>query len=170
MNRDYIPYIVIAGCVLVTGALLLRSNAPPATPPLPSTEVIVQQLETGKTSEEKVAAVKQLIRHGKKARMQVRKALTVHRNDEPRVIMTLLQATRETRDYRSVPTAIELLEHPDPYVRGQANSAVCKIIGAEFGFQAKVDPKQQTAIIKMMKDDYEAGLPRLQEFYADQKE
>ncbi len=168
MKRDHIFFAIISGCVLLVGVLVFVSTRSPAEAPLQSVDEIVLELEESSTTEAKVAAAKKFIRHGSAARVEIRKALTSHQDDQPKVVDTLLQATIKTLDYRSMPTLLELLEHPDSYVRGRANAAICKILGADFGFDPNEDPKFQAEVREKIKADYKNSQQRLPEFYSDQ--
>ena len=50
--------------------------------------------------------------------------------------------------WEAMPQLVAALEDPDPRVRGQAGSAIRKILGVDFGFRAK-DPDRQKAVAKI---------------------
>ncbi|NQT38986.1 MAG: hypothetical protein HQ581_15925 [Planctomycetes bacterium] len=170
MNRDYVHYAIIAVAVVAVGATAAWYFIPEATESLDPPEVVAERLNEGVTVETKVEAARDLIRHGEMARVEVRTALAAHRRHEPEVIAPLLQATMKSRDHRSLPTVIELLEHPDPTVRGRAGSAVRKILGADFGFRANDPIEKRQEIIAKIRADFVHSGPRIQQFYEDQRQ
>jgi hypothetical protein len=168
MKREPVYYTVISVGMAVILALLIWQFWPQPAVTLDPPQVVAQRLASGKTTDEKVRAARDFIRHGPAARLQVRAALDEHAALAPEVVAPLLQATMKNRDYRSLPTVIQLLEHPDPLVRGRAGAAVRKILGADFGFRANATEDERARIISLIKQDYENAQPRIQEFYRDQ--
>ena len=170
MRRDHVYYAIIGAGLLTIVGLVIWQVRPEPEEPLDPPEVLVQKLNSNASKEEKVKAARDFIRHGEAARREVRVAVNQHQQYDREVVAPLLQATAKNRDYRSMPTLLKLLEHKDPLVRGRAGAAVQKILGADFGFDARATPEERARVIKMIKEDYQNGMGRLLEFYHDQPE
>lgn len=172
MTRQKIYYLIIAlnvTVVSVAGAMYAFSGVDsPKERPLDPPQVVVQRLKTAEKKAARVKAARDLIRHGERARVEIRSAVREHQHDDPEVLAPLVQATMKTRDHRSMPTLIELLEHPDPLVRGRAGAAIQKILGADFGYRANDPPQQRAKIVELIKQDYQNAQDRIREFYGDQ--
>ena len=168
MKREHLYYAVIAGGLLLVTFVAVVNYWPTRAAPLDPPAIVAQRLNTSSAPEEKIRAAQDFIRHGEMARVEIRAALEQHASYEPEVVAPLLQATGKTRDYRSMPTLLDLLEHPDPAVRGAAGAAVQKILGADFGFRANAPEDERAKLIKEMRHDFEVAGPRLQEFYNHQ--
>ena len=169
MDKQYVYYGVIAGGVLVMVAVAVFSLLGESEEPLDPPAVVERRLTTGETKDTKIKAARDLVRHGTRARMEIRRAVQQHEQYEPEVLAPLLQATMKTRDYRSMPELLELLEHEDPIVRGRAGAAVKKILGADLGFRAYDPPDKRAETIAKIRADYEVALPRMREFYGHQE-
>ena len=74
----------------------------------------------------------------------------------------------KNRDYRSMPSLLDLLEHEDSLVRGRAGAAVQKILGADFGFRANLPEDQRAKVIAVIRHDYELAKGRFSTVYGDQ--
>lgn len=167
MNRETVYYSIIGSAVVIVGLVtyLSRRSAPQST--LPAPRDLQQQVAAEAPTETKVHAARNLIRHGRAARTEVRQSLERHESQPPAVVVPLLQATAKNRDHRSLPTLVQLLEHPDSEVRGQAGVAVRKILGADFGFRANDPPDKRAKAVAHIKRDLEVAGPRIAEFYGD---
>jgi len=130
---------------------------------------VLERVETAPTEVERSQAARDLVRHGEAAREEIHTALVRKQPEEPEVIAPLLQATMKVRDHRSLPTAIDLLDHPDPLVRGRAGAAVREILGADFGFRANDPPEKRAKVVAMIKADYANAHQRIGEFYESQR-
>jgi hypothetical protein len=168
MKREQLYYAFIAGGLLLMTIVAVVNYWPSSEVPLDPPQVVAQRFNDSSAAEEKVRAARDFIRHGETARIEIRAALEQHSSLEPEVVAPLVQATGKTRDYRSMPTLLDLLEHPDPAVRGAAGTAVQKILGADFGFRANAPEAERAKLIKEMRHDYEVAGPRLREFYNNQ--
>jgi hypothetical protein len=168
MRREHFYYAFIAGGLLLVTIVAVVNYWPSADEPLDPPHVVAERFNTSSAPEEKIRAARDFIRHGENARVEIRAALSQHDALEPEVVAPLLQATGKTRDYRSMPTLLDLLEHPDPEVRGAAGTAVQKILGADFGFRANAPEDERARLIQEMRHDFEVAGPRLQEFYGNQ--
>lgn len=170
MKSEFVQYGIIGTAILLlAGVAAVYAWPDKKVEPLDPPEIVAERLEQSDSTDVKVRAAHDFIRHGERARVQVRQALASHANYEPEVVAPLLQATMKNRDLASAPTVIALLEHPDPKVRGRAGAAVRKILGADFGFRANDPPEKRRKIVKIIKDDFEFGQAHLQEIYRDQK-
>ena len=158
----------VAGVILLI--LLVWNFMGGVEPPLPPPAQLVDEVNSAATTEQRVAAARQLIRHGREARREVRSLLQSHSDYEPEVVAPIVQATGKNRDYRSMPLLLDLLDSPDPQVRGQSAVAVQKILGADFGFRANDPPEVRREVVKRMRADYAQALPRMQEYYSDQSQ
>lgn len=168
MKRDHIYYTVIGAGLLIIIAAVLWTTWPDAEEPLAPPVALAQQISSNAPKEEKVKAAQDFIRHGEAARVEIRTALDSYEQQPPEVVAPLLQATMKTRDYRSMPTLLKLLEHEDPVVRGRAGAAVQKILGADFGFRANASESERKKVIATIKQDYANSAARINEFYKDQ--
>lgn len=169
MNREKIYYSAIGGGLLCFVLIIVWQVWPDPIEPLDPPGVLAQRLETA-PPDQKVKAANDFVRHGEAARSEVRSALSQHQRHEPEVVAPLLQATMKNRDYRSMPTLLDLLEHEDPIVRGRAGAAIQKILGADLGFRANAPDEERTRVIKLIRQDYENGMSRMHEFYSGQRE
>jgi len=170
MKREHIYYAVIGvGLLIIVGTVVWQFRPEP-TEPLPPPEVVAEQLDTADSTEQRVQAARTFVRHGEAARQQVRTALEQHQRYEPEVVEPLVAATMKNRDYRSMPTLLELLEHEDPEVRGRAGAAIQKILGADFGYRANLPESERAKIVEFIRDDYEQALPQLQKHYGNQSQ
>ena len=167
MNREHIYYTIIGAGLLLVVAIVVWQVWPESTEPLDPPAVLSQKLETAPPAQ-KVKAAQDFVRHGAAARTEVRAALEQHQRYEPEVVAPLLQATMKNRDYRSMPTLIELLEHEDPLVRGRAGAAVQKILGADFGYRANAPDEERRRIIEVIKSDYQQSVGRFSTVYGNQ--
>ena len=167
MNRERIYYSIIGGGLLLVVGIVVWRVWPEPEEPLEPPAVLVEKLETA-PPQEKVQAAQDFIRHGPAARIEVRRSLEHHQNYEPEVLQPLLQATAKHRVYRSMPTLIELLDHPDPNVRGYAGAAITKIFGADYGYRADMPEDQRRQMIERIEVIHQGALPQLQDHYPQQ--
>ena len=170
MSREQIYYTTIGCGVLIIVGVVVWQVWPEPVEPLPPPGVLAQTLDSSASKEEKVKAANGFVRHGPVARLEVRSALSQHKVYEPEVVEPLVQATMKNRDYRSVPALIELLDHPDPLVRGRAGAAITKIIGADMGYRANMPEAERKKMIKAIEFTYREALPQLQRHYSGQTE
>ena len=170
MKREHVYYAIIGAGLLTILGIALWQLQPPQADPLDPPDVLVERLNSDASVDEKVEAARGFVRHGEAARREVRAALQQHEVYEPPVVAPLLDATMKNRDYRSMPVVLELLEHPDPQVRGRAGAAARRIMGADFGYRANAPVQEREEIIAVMREDYKNGLNGLYEFYRDQPE
>jgi HEAT repeat protein len=168
MKREHLYYAVIAGGLLIVTLVAVINYWPSGEEPLDPPAIVAERLTTSSSADEKVRAAHDFIRHGESARVEIRAALERHETLEPEVVAPQLQATGKTRDYRSMPTLLELLESPDPLVRGQAAVAIEKILGVEFGFDPHASPAERAKMVALIKQDYQNAGARLEEFYDQQ--
>ena len=168
MSREQIYYTVIGCGVCIIVGVVVWQVWPERVEPLEPPPVLAQTLDSSASTEQKVKAANDFVRHGPAARMEVRSAITQHSRYEPEVVAPLVQATMKNRDYRSVPSLIELLDHPDPLVRGRAGTAITKILGADVGYRANMPEAERKKMIEAIKFTYQESLPQLRRHYAGQ--
>ena len=161
MSKQTILIIAASAFVLTVLFWLWPAGEQPLDPP----EEVAKRLETAKTTEEKVEAAQNLIRHGEVARTQIRFAIEQNTQAEPEVVAPLIQATVKSKDYHSLPTLIKLMESPDPVVRGRAGAAVQKLMGADYGFRAKMNSKERAKIIARIRAEHEFFKDRFAQVY-----
>ncbi|MCA9247145.1 MAG: hypothetical protein KDA42_08525 [Planctomycetales bacterium] len=165
MKTQSLQFGFIAIGFLFSAFMLARTFWPKRPEVLPPPDALAAQVAGEAPVEVKVIAARQLAQHGEMAREQIHAQLANHRVQEPKVVAALLTATARARDHRSLPTAVELLEHPDPKVRGQAGVAVRAILGADFGFRANAPPQRRAEVIAHIKRDISNAGSGIQEFY-----
>ena len=170
MSREHIYYATIGCGLLVIVAIAVWQFWPEQVEPLPPPAVVAQTLDTSSQTEQQVAAANQFVRHGPAARQEVRTALTQHQRYEPEVVEPLVQATMKNRDYRSMPTLIELLNHDDPMVGGRGGAAITKSLGVDVGYRAELPEDQRKKMIEAIRMTYENSMPQLREHYSGQGE
>ena len=170
MNREPIYYTTIGGGLLVIVAIAIWQFWPEHVEPLPPPAEVAQTLDNSSQTEQQVAAANQFVRHGPAARQEVRTALNQHQRYDPEVVEPLVQASMKNRDYRSMPTLMELLNHEDVMVRGRAGAAVTKILGVDVGYRAEMPEPERKKMIEAIRMTYENSLPQLREHYAGQSE
>ena len=162
-------YYLIVGAGFLTGIVVLcicfwpgRRLDPP--------EVLKHRILNSRSAEEKASAARDMLRHGARARVQVRRALAEYEGHDPGVIVPLLQATMKARDWRSLPELFKRMEHPHPRIRGKAGAAARMIMGADYYFRANDPPQKRKEVLARMIAIHERMLPDLQRFYEEQKE
>lgn len=162
--RQIIYGLIIAGGViaaLVSAVRWLWPDEPRLDPP----QVLEEQVRSATSTEQKVEAARQLVRHGPQASPQIGRLLREYRADEPEVMVPLLEAAGKARRWQELPRLFELMEHPDVRIRGKAGAAARVIMGADYGFRATDPPQKRAEDLARMKAIYREMLPRLQEFY-----
>ncbi|MCA9270017.1 MAG: hypothetical protein KDA41_16160 [Planctomycetales bacterium] len=166
MKREHLYWAFIGGGAVVIGVLVAwMAGAFQQEKPLPPVPVVIERLNKPASAEQQVGAAKDLIRHGAKARTEVRAALANHAKYEPEVMAPLLQATMKNRDYQSMPVLLDLLDHPDPLVRGRAAAAAQQILGGRINYRANDAPEVRAKAAAEIRRQYEELKPRLVEFY-----
>ncbi len=162
--RQVVYGLIIAGGViaaLVGAVRWLWPNEPRLDPP----QVLEEQVLDASTTEQKVQAARQLVRHGPQASPQIGRLLQEYRDDEPEVMVPLLEAAGKARRWQDLPRLFELMEHSDPRIRGKAGAAARTIMGADYGFRATDPPQKRAEDLARMKAIYREMLPDLQQFY-----
>ena len=168
-TKAIIQYSIVALGVIVGLVAGVRWLWPAASEePLSPPQALSAVLSGPAPTVEKVRAAQQILRHGEAARSEARAAIAAYSQHEPAVMAPLLQATAKNKDYRSMPTLLELLDHPEPLVRGRAGAAIQKIMGADYGFRANAPPEERAPLVAAIRTDYQMALPRLQEVYSAQ--
>lgn len=162
-------YHLIIGAAVLTGTVFLCVYFWPGRR-LDPPEVLEHRILNSRSAEERAHAARGMVRHGGRARVEVRRALARYKGDDPEVVVPLLQATAKARDWRSLPQLFKLMEHPDPRVRGKAGAAARTIMGADYFFRADDPPRKRKEVLARMIAIYRRMLPDLQRFYEDQKE
>ncbi len=125
--RQAVYGAIIAGGVataLVAAVRWLWPDEPRLDPP----PVLEEQVLSATTTEQKVEAARQLVRHGPQASPQIGRLLRDYRDDEPEVMVPLLEAAGKARRWQELPRLFELMEHPDPRIRGKAGAAARTIM------------------------------------------
>jgi hypothetical protein len=108
-----------------------------------------------------------MIRHGRRARVEVGRALANYRGEEPEVLVPLVQATMKAGSWQSLPRLFQLMEHSDPRIRGKAGAAASGLMGADYYFRADDSPEKREEILARMRVIYERMKPDLQRVYGD---
>lgn len=164
--RQTIYYLILAAGALT--AVVILSIRFWSIDRLDPPEVLEERILSSPQAEEKAAAAHDLVRHGKRARAEVGRLLSNYRDDDPQVMVPLLQAAMKARTWQSLPRLFDLMEHPDARIRGKAGAAASKIMGADYGFHADDPPKDRARVLAKMKAIYEQMKPDLQRFYQGQ--
>jgi hypothetical protein len=138
-------------------------------------EVLQEQIISGDSDEEKIAAAQKLIKHGRKARPQVRKTIEsvqqqIAKVEKPkdtqvRLVAPLMQAAVSSGDWQSIPRLFDLMEHPDPRIRGRAGAAAQELLGADYYWRANDPPDKRKRLLNLMRDQYERMQGDLREHY-----
>lgn len=152
----------------ITAAVVLAIYLWPE--PVPdSPEVLEERILEGDSVETRSQAARDMIYHGERARGSAGEALTNYRGDEREVLIPLIQAVQKARDWRALPRLFELMDSPDPWIRGKAGAAAGKILGADFGFRGNDSPEQRAKILDNMRKSFEGMEAAYEEIYPDPK-
>ncbi len=73
----------------------------------------------------------------------------------PEVKVAAVQGLARADDIESVPQMFDLLEDPDPQVRGQAGAALTAMLGEDYFFAAEDSPQKRRAIAASMRKRFE---------------
>lgn len=138
----------------VTAIVILAISFWPDRVPDPP-EVLQQRILGGESVETRSQAARDMIYHGERARGTVGESLQQYRGGEPEVVVPLIQATQKAKDSRSLPRLFELMEDPDPRIRGKAAAAVRKIMGSDYFFRANDPPEQRAETLRAIRHTYE---------------
>jgi len=157
--------LVIAGGVIAALVALVRWLVPDQ-PPLEPPEVLEEQVLSAPDTEQKAYAARQLVRHGVQARPQIRRLLREYHENEPEVMVPILEAAGKARCWQDLPRLFELMEHPDPRIRGKAGAAARTIMGADYGFRATDPPEKRAKDLARMKAIYREMRQDLERFYS----
>jgi hypothetical protein len=84
---------------------------------------------------------------------ELRRVLTEGRTPELKV--AAVQGLAHAQDIESGPRMFDLLEDPDPQVRGQAGAALTAMLGEDFYFSAEDPPQKRRAIAASMRKRFE---------------
>jgi hypothetical protein len=170
MKKEHIYYVIIGAGALVAALTAYRflGSGPGTDPP----RVLEQRILGDASVDEKRRAAQDMAKIGGEARLEIRRSLHQYQEDDPRVKISLIDATGRTRDWRSMPELFKAMESPNPVIRARAAEAAQRILGARFSFRANGTPEERAAVLAQMRRDYETMIAdgRLAEFYADQIE
>jgi len=160
-------WILVFG--VVAGGLALWMWLPRGGERLDPPEVLEQRVLQGPTVEVQSKAAADMVRHGEQARPVVRRTLAEYRGNDPDVLMPLAQGAMKQRDWQSLPRLFELMEHPDPRVRGKAGAAAAVIMDADYGFRAEAPPDKRREALLRIRLIHSNMLPELQRAYPEKK-
>ena len=162
-------YYLILGAGVLTGIVVLAVGFWPEDR-LDPPEVLEDRILNSPSVEEQAAAARDMVRHGRRARAEVGRVLAKYEGNNPDVMVPLLQAAMKARTWRSLPRLFQLMEDPDPRIRGKAGAAARKIMGADYYFRADDPPKERAEALARMKAIYEHMKPDLNGFYQGRKQ
>lgn len=162
-------YYLILGAGALSGVAVLAFCFWPGER-LDPPEVLEDRILNSPSVEEQAAAARDMVRHGQGARTEVGRVLTKYEGNHPDVMVPLLQAAMKARTWRSLPRLFQLMEDPDPRIRGKAGAAARKIMGADYYFRADDPPAERAAALARMKAIYEQMKPDLPGFYEGRKQ
>jgi hypothetical protein len=154
----------LVAAILLSVWLLRGDRREPLDPP----EVLQERILSSGSGAEQAQAARDMVRHSEPARGAVHRALADYRGNDAGVLVPLAQSAMKTRDWRSIPRLFELMEHPDPKVRGKAGAAASVIMGADYGFHADAPPAERAEVLARMRYIHENLLPHLKRCYGDQ--
>ena len=97
-------------------------------------------------------ATRYLSGHGHRATPQLRRVLA--ESEEPAVRAAAIDGLSRNRDWQSMPQFIDLMEDPDPRVRGSAGAAVQKMLKANVYFRSNDPPDERARRIAYIKRLY----------------
>jgi hypothetical protein len=135
-------------------------------------QVLQERVLQGSSPEVQSQAAQDMVKYkpSEEARTSVHQALAEYRGNEPEVLVPLVQSVLKQRDHKSLPRLLDLMEHPDPRVRGKAGAALSEIMGADYGFRAGDPPEKRRKVLKYVREIYPAMLPKIERFYSEQQE
>jgi len=162
-----VQYLALAVGVLILAVILAVSFWPKGVPDPP--EVLEERIVSGESVEQRAQAARDMIYHGEEARGYAGEALSRYERSEPEVLVPLVQSVQKARDWRSIPRLFELMEHPDPLIRGKAGAAASKIMGADYFFRANDPPEKRAEALALMKTIYGNMGSELQRCYPYQE-
>jgi len=162
--RQAVYALIIAGG-LIAGLVSLIRWLTPDEPRLDPPQELEQQVLNAPSIEQKARAARDLVRHGTQAAPQVGRLLHEYHEEEPEVMVPLLEAAGKARRWQDLPRLFELMEHPDPRIRGKAGAAARVIMGADYGFRATDPPRKRAEDLARMKLIYREMLPDLKQYY-----
>ena len=162
-------YFVILGVGVIAGIVVLGGRFWPGDRPDPP-EVLGDRILNAASPKEQAAAAREMVRHGDVARAEIGRVLVQYEGNDTQVMIPLLQATMKSRAWRSVPRLFELMEHPDPRIRGKAGAAASEIMGADYYFRANHSPEKRAEVLARMKGIYKQMKPELERVYEARQE
>jgi len=134
-------------------------------------QVLQERVLQGNSPEVQSQAAQDMVKYkaSEEARPFVHQALAEYRGNDPEVLVPLVQGVLKQRDYKSLPRLFDLMEHPDPRVRGKAGAAVSEIMGADYGFHAADPPEKRREVLKHIRAIYPKMLPAVERSYSEQQ-
>ena len=157
-------YCVILGVGVVAGIVVLAGRFWPEDQPDPP-GVLEDRILNSASSEEQATAARDMVRHGDAARAEIGRVLVEYEGNDTQVMIPLLQATMKAHAWQSVPRLFELMEHPDPRIRGKAGAAASEIMGADYYFRANHSPEKRAQVLARMRGIYQQMKPELERVY-----
>lgn len=148
--------IAVAGLMLVASVVLWILLLLPGGDRLRPPEELERVALGGGSEAEKEQAALDLARWGQRGREHMRRVLQT--SDLPGVKAAVVEGLGELPDSESMPTFIELLNHPDLNLRGRAGIAVSKVLGsdvANYGYRLTDDPAKRNRAIHDIKAAFE---------------
>jgi hypothetical protein len=146
MTRNQTIQVAAAGGMLllactITAARLLGSGSKELRAP---DVLIVEATRPGDAESDQLLrhkAARELVAQAAEATEMLRQLAA--ESDDPTVRATALQGLGKARDNGSALLLVEMLEHQDPRVRGQANAALVKLYQCDLGFRAHDEPQKR---------------------------
>ncbi len=155
---------VILGVGVVAGIVVLAGRFWPEDRPDPP-EVLEDRILNSASSKEQAAAAHDMVCHGDAARAEIGRVLVRYEGNNTEVLIPLLQATMKAHAWQSVPRLFELMEHPNPRIRGKAGAAASEIMGADYYFRANHSPEKRAQALARMRGIYAQMKPELERVY-----
>lgn len=131
----------VLACTIIGMWLLSADTAALRAPD----ELIVVATQSGDAEADRTArqqAARELVAQATDATEMLRQLAAD--SDDPAVRATALQGLGKARDRDSAPMLVQMLDHQNPQIRGQANAALIKIYQCDLGFRAN-DPTKERA-------------------------
>ena len=169
MNKQTLSVIAFILAALITTWSVVRFlKRPPVETPLEPAVVLQERIESAQPLEVRVEAARRLARHGVQARQEIRQVFqTARAQEETEVLLPIMTAIGESREWKEIPSLVELMRHPDIRVRGRAGAIAQRLIGADYGFRAELPEAESNAVIAKIEEALPVMQPRLQEFYGN---